>query len=155
MLGGVEPYTVLHPVWAAIAITDCPFASRPSRACRCWWLNASCFMTVAMASAISSSLISPWASSRAVVSASSSPPRPMRKWATARLNSAYSSGLRAARAASFIGPSSSTSLATRRNRSALAWKTGRMYASVTPAIARRTLFSPQPAQAPSPDTSAS
>ena len=32
LFDGVEPYTVLQPVCAAIAITDMPFASRPSMA---------------------------------------------------------------------------------------------------------------------------
>ena len=74
---GVDPYTVLHPVWAAIAMTDMPLARRPSMAWRFLWLNASCRITVVMAPMISASPIGACAAIRALVSLSSSPPRPM------------------------------------------------------------------------------
>ena len=41
MFGGVDPYTVLQPVWAPIAMTDIPLGIVPSRAWRSLWLNAS------------------------------------------------------------------------------------------------------------------
>ena len=64
-------------------------------------------------------------------------------------------GSAALSAASFATPSRSSSSALARKRSAFAWKIGRMYASVTDVMALRMLFSPQPAHAPSPETSAS
>src|SRR3970040_41084 len=39
LFGGVEPYTVLHPVWAAIAMTDMPLARRPSTGWKVLWLQ--------------------------------------------------------------------------------------------------------------------
>ncbi len=76
-------------------------------------------------------------------------------WMNAVRKRRWSAASAAASAASSAAPSCSSRSALATSRSAFLWYNGRMYASVMLAMERRTLFSPQPAQAPSPLTSAS
>ncbi len=94
-------------------MTDMPLPRRPSIGWRSRWLNASCLITAVMASMTSLSEIEPWPAIRALVSLSSSPPRPMSRWATAWRNRSYSSWLRAFNSASFCTPSLSSSFGLR------------------------------------------
>ena len=63
LFGAVDPYTVLQPVCAAIAMTLMPLASRPSTGCRFLWLKASVSSTAAIASTSCASVIVPCSAS--------------------------------------------------------------------------------------------